>query len=1205
MLKHFLDNKSLPALAAALATVLAGLSAPTAFATTVDLGSSPPDISSAVNPNVVVTFDDSGSMGATALPDSMSDDYNKKYYYDPRQNLIYFDPLKDYPPPLRPDGTAFPDATYTAAWRDGICANWSGSYCYGAANTRNLSTQFHQNFANETSTTNRPNSTTTTLAAIPTGVRGSITAGFWFECPTSLSETGCVMKVIGTAADPKPAPAPPAVAVPITTRFANWYAYYRTRNLMTRTALSRVFGGTSLDNKVRVIWQTINADYGSTPAIRSREVQDLTGTWKQNFFNWMFDVTNNGGTPNRRATIEAGKVFERTLTSNYMNPYWYPPLVAGGTGRSLECRQNFHMLVTDGYWNEGDPGLPTPYLKVSDSFTLPDGKAYAPGTADTKVYSNVGNYDSSIANIGFNYWARDLQPSLDNKVPAFYTDRTAPSGVVVPPTDPGSVAAVYWNPANDPATWQHVVQYMVTLGIAGNLSFPGDYAALRAGTKAWPTPSNNSPPAVDDTWHAAVNSRGEYFSAKNPTELVDQMTTILTSILTRRGGSTSPAVSTGVLTSNTLAFSAGYDSADWSGFLLGQEILSDGTLLSPPKWDASCRLTGGPCASTGNSTNAAPNPTPANRVILTSDSTVGSGKPFRWSALSAVQQAALQLISLPSTLDTRGAERVDYLRGVRTSESLAGAQALRKRGSVLGAVVNAQPRFYGPVEGTFTDDFPVGSPEYNAATSGTGGKFSDFRRAQLSRKPRVYMAANDGMLHAFDASDGPDGGLEKWAFVPNTLIMNGKMKKLTEPAIGLLPTVDDRPVIGEVFRNGSWRSLLVGSLRFGGRGIYALDITSPDATEANAASKVLWEFNNLSPGGANLGYTYDSANVARLRNGKWVVLVSSGYFPAVGPDSTAPAALLDRTSLFVIDLETGLLLREIQTPAGVRSYGLSGPEVVGYGNGEFRNVDDFAVAGDLAGNLWRFDLTDASPANWSVDLMFSTYDNVAADVGKQPITVTPIAFGDKRSTVGKGAILVFGTGKYLGDSDRLAAGTPTQSYYGIKDMGKGMTRITKAELVEQTMVRLPSGTRTLTNLPVPGSSKGWRFNFPVLGERNVVTLTPVFANGTAIFSTVIPAGDNPCDPARTGAIIVVDAQNGTGPGTLLNEAFGGASATANAAGKDVANPPAAGALGAVTAIGGGAYTALGLTDAAGNPISLNVIPVWRRGSWREALDFNN
>ncbi len=78
--------------------------------------------------------------------------------------------------------------------------------------------------------------------------------------------------------------------------------------------------------------------------------------------------------------------------------------------------------------------------------------------------------------------------------------------------------AIYFNPANDPATWPHVVQYMIALGINGKLNFPTDYAALRAGSLAWPTPSqtgNSNPENLDDTWHAAVNSRGQYFSARD------------------------------------------------------------------------------------------------------------------------------------------------------------------------------------------------------------------------------------------------------------------------------------------------------------------------------------------------------------------------------------------------------------------------------------------------------------------------------------------------------------------------------------------------------------------------------------------------------------------------------------------------------------------------------------------------------------------
>lgn len=1175
---------------AGVLTLWAGLSGPAAIAGTVDLGTAPPDLSSAVNPNVIVTFDDSGSMGATALPDGMGDDYNNKYYYDPRQNLIYFDPLKDYPPPLRPDGSSFPNSTYSAAWRDGICANWTPSYCSGAANTKDLRSKFFESFANGTSTTNRPNSTTTTLASIPTGVRPTSGAGFWYNCPTDLSNTGCTLNVIGTAADPMPNPPAPAVKVPIDQRFANWYSYYRTRNLMTRSALSRTFGGPALDNKVRVIWQTINADFGGTPLIRSRQVQELTGTWKTSFFNWLFEVSNNGGTPNRRATIEAAKVAERSLTTDYMNPYWYPPLVAGGSGRSLECRQNFHMLVTDGYWNEGDPTLPTPYVKQNTSFTLPDGKAYSSADPLTKIYWNVAGtaYDSSISNIAFNYWARDLQPTLANKVPAYWADRSAPAGTVVPPNDPGSVPEVYWNPANDPATWQHVVQYMVALGIAGNLNYPGDYAALLAGTKAWTTPANNSAPGIDDTWHAAINSRGEFFSAKNPTELVDQMTTILTSILTRRGASTTPAVSTGVLTTTAKGFIAGYDSADWSGYLLAQQIDSNGNLLPTVDWDAGCLLTGGPCPSMGPSANF-PVPAPNSRVIVTSDGTINSGKPFRWASLSTAQQTAL------NATDSRGQERLNYLRGDRSSETLT-TLPLRKRGSLLGPVVNGQPRYYGPSETNYDDLWPAGSPEMSLPFKAA----SAYREQKLSRQERVFLASNDGMLHAFDMS-----GKERWAYIPSSLFPSGKLKTLTDRNAGLVPTVDDRPVIGDAYIRGQWRSVLIGTLRFGGRGVYVLDISDAanGESETSVAGKVLWEFNATSPGGANLGYTYDSANLARLSNGKWVVLISSGYFPNTGPDSLIAPAVANQTSLFVVDLETGSLIRELRTPATVVSYGLSGPEVVSYGRGENINIDSFAVAGDLAGNLWRFNLEDPNPTNWNVTLMFQTYDGVAADIGKQPITVTPIAFNDLRNK--DMAILLFGTGKYLGDSDRLATGTPQQYLYGIRDKGPTMPRVTQAQLLQQTMTNEAGNRRAITTNAISDTQEGWRINLPTLGERNVVTLTPIFVNGLAVYSTVIPAGDNPCDPSRTGAIVVVDAGTGGGPKDLLEGAFGAAPGAGKSwAGQVVANPPAAGALGAVNRPGGGALILPGILPVGGGPpVSLNVIPVWRRGSWREALDF--
>ena len=160
------------------------------------------------------------------------------------------------------------------------------------------------------------------------------------------------------------------------------------------------------------------------------------------------------------------------------------------------------MLVTDGYWNEGDPSIDnwnegdpsvdnSIFYDSETSITLPDGRAYNTGDLQTKVFWNVegSKYQSSLANIAFNYWAQDLRKDLDNNVPAYVPDTS--TGVTdsqpydpdaTPPADnPLNNKEIYFNPRNDPATWQHVVQFMVTLGIAGDRNFPDDWPCTARG----------------------------------------------------------------------------------------------------------------------------------------------------------------------------------------------------------------------------------------------------------------------------------------------------------------------------------------------------------------------------------------------------------------------------------------------------------------------------------------------------------------------------------------------------------------------------------------------------------------------------------------------------------------------------------------------------------------------------------------------------
>lgn len=1177
---------------ALLITLAAGLhTAPAQAATyyTVDLSNTPPDLTKSVDPNIAVTFDDSGSMASDYMGDTRPFDnyawtYNAPWLcagvIDPRvsaatdplrahaMNGVYYNPNVTYSPPLYEDGTSFPnaDATLAAVWNDGIQRNRPvNSGNPGTANF--MGTGY--------STWKCPYASNNPVGGGP----------YYYQLKSGVSIG--TLGAVNTAALYNAANWE-AVAVPAAQyqNWANWWAYYRTRNLMTRTALSRVFG--SLGDNIRVAYQNINnTTYrlvkDSTPIVA------FNGTARTAFFNWVYQVGASGSTPDRASTIRAGNFFEGGAPSGgkqftSADPYWNG--LAGADQADLTCRQNFHMLVTDGYWNESDPTLPTGYFNGETSRTLPDGTAYNTGDAASRIFWNVtgSTYNSSLANIAFYYWAKDARPDLANNVPAYFPDKTTGvTGSVVTGTitNPASIPEIYYNPANDPATWQHVVEFMITLGVAGTLNYPDDLTALRTGTTAWPRPANNAAPAIDDTWHASVNGRGDYFSASDPGELVTKLQDIINNIVARRTSSTAGSLSTAVLTVNTVSYSTGYDSSDWSGTATARNVDPDTGLFGGTLWDAGCKLSGGFCVATGGNLGAARDPD--TRVILTAQGTgAGQGIAFRWASLPTALQTLLNEDETGTT-DGNGSARLDFLRGDRSNEG----SLFHRRGSVLGAVVNSQALYVAGPDSGYSDTFPTGSPEQTAAA--LGNTYEKFVYDNQSRVPTIYLGSDDGMLHAFDATSTAAGGGERWAYVPYTLYPT--LSKVGAKSYVLQPMVDSTPVERDVFFGGAWHTILVGGLRLGGRGIYALDITDPTASESNPSAKVLWEFNSTSTGGADLGYTYGQPNVGRLANGKWVVLVPGGYFPN---GSTDAAASNTYSSLFVLDAQTGALIRELKTSSApqpaVVSYGLSSPVLGDYQNDQ---IDDVAFAGDLEGNLWRFDLSDPNPANWGVDLVFQP-----TTPGDRPITVMPRLFPDALT---RKFDVVFGTGKYLGLSDRTNAGVPTQAVYGIRDYGPAAASYpaTDSQLVQQDLAALANGARVLTDLPVTASKRGWYFLLDTAaGERSVVTPIALFNTNRAIITTLIPGGSDPCNPSRNGAVLVINAANG-GPSPGLSALAGGNTIATGygVAGTAVTNPPAAGMLPVAARVGGGNLMLPGILMPGGSTFQFSD-SYWRRRSWR-------
>jgi len=288
----------------------------------------------------------------------------------------------------------------------------------------------------------------------------------------------------------------------------------------------------------------------------------------------------------------------------------------------------------------------------------------------------------------------------------------------------------------------------------------------------------------------------------------------------------------------------------------------------------------------------------------------------------------------------------------------------------------------------------------------------------------VYVGANGGMLHAFRA----DNGTEIFGYVP--YLVFGHLKDYVDSSDGHRFYVDLTPTVkkGEKLLDGTGeQSILVGGLGKGGMGYFALDITHPNPM---TAAKVLWEFPRKDTSPANkavMGYSYSKPVVVKSYKPKeggytWVVIFGNGYNSSQDDGTSA---------LFILDAQTGAVIKHIPAGAGPDN-GMSSPIAVDV---DFDDVVDFVYAGDLKGNLWKFDLASSNVADWDVAFkkgaqpmpLFTALDGKG---NPQPITGTPDVMLHPNQ---HGLIVCFGTGKFLGESDYAAS--QIQTLYGIWDYG--------------------------------------------------------------------------------------------------------------------------------------------------------------------------
>lgn len=825
-------------------------------------------------------------------------------------------------------------------------------------------------------------------------------------------------------------------------------------------------------------------------------------------------------------------------------------------------------------WNP-DPAYTATTTAGTNTVTIVSTTGPTPGTPVVSSSTSGGTSDT-LADVAEYYYITDLRTTaLGNNL----------SGA------PGAVNGTDISANNvpssglDAASHQHMTTFTLGLGARGRMVFDpayesetastgGDFYSVKVGSTAngstvcswqasgscnWPTPASNAIENVDDLWHAAVDGRGTYFSAGNPTGLATALSSALAGVSARTGAAAAATTSNAFVTQgDNFLFRSTFVSQLWSGELMRQQLdINTGAVLPAIDWSAQAQLDANTARNIyffsaasatklatftlANLTTAGLNgnftlPHIASLSQLcgvgttclaswTSNTIYTAGEVYRngttWYQVNAPYTSgatfgATDLANTTVTLGEEGLNLVAFIKGDRTYEGLPTdvntGKYYRLRSHVLGDIVNSETNYVRSGLSPFYAD-----PGYTA-----------FNTSVTNRQPMVYVGANDGMLHAFYATSdmmssttgnivttggvNVTGGSEAWTFIPTAVIPN--LYKLADKNYPNQHQyyVDGSPVTADICISNCtsastavWKTILVGGLNGGGTSYYALDITNP------ANPKALWEFTD-----ANMGFTYGNPKVVKLQTGEWVVFFTSGYNNITGDG---------QGHLYAVDAYTGALVTSING-TGIINTGV-GSTTTPSGLGKLDTllaspgVDATVTAvyaGDMLGNLWRFDVNGNLGATGYDAQLLATLSGPSPASNVQPITTKPLL-----SLVGTTLVVYVGTGRYLGSTD--LTDTSQQSFYAIKDtFPTGTTPSTaiygnprtQGTFVQQTYTTAtcPIGTAsnicttgqsviTGSNNPVDfGSNAGWFFDFPTTAER--VNVDPAIIDQTLIINSNAP-----------------------------------------------------------------------------------------------------
>lgn len=1153
--------------------------------------------SGSVEPNLVFVFDDSGSMAWNYMyqydPEDVDGD-SDYYDYSPDINLIYYDPRIKYLPRINSDGT---NQTYSTASDSSFKVYFytpgsSSSTKYVSTVSINTSHKDNKNFPSNVSVvfsksdtsggvtatgtasvsngkitsltvtnggTGYTNTPTIKLNYVSGGKNKSTTCKFCTVTLTnSSSSSNANRKWLGTtdlnsgnffstgsgtkgylpdAGSPLASGANATVIYPNTAsssvtqypkfqertdctgtvctwaeernNYSIWKAFYSNRVQLARTGIGRAFQ--SLGPTLRLGWARINGLESSGQL--DAGVSLFTSARKSAFYTWLYgsDTNPSGDTPNRLAIDKVGSYFSRQDANG---PWGTNPLytstsssssTTGGTesiSNFASCRRSNVMLMTDGYWNGASANL--------SNIDGTDGPTISGPSGSTYKYTSSNPYkdttSNTLADVAMKYWNSDLQPNIANRV--------APV------------------PGINESFWQNVSFYGIGLGVYGTLEPSQDNLnKITNGDILWPVAASNSPTAIDDMWHAAVNTRGQFLSAGNSAELTSALEKMMVTINRISSSQSGVAVSTANLINGTRKYTPQYTTGSWSGNVIARNLNADTANEVSTAWQVESVD-----AVTGEAESTIPIAS-ARNIVVGTGAAVGAttrAVPFTYSGVTAAGLTTAMGGGVTSAL-------IDYLRGDATNEGTLGAY--RTRETRLGDIVNSTPIFVKQGIEFRYDNLPT------AKYSSAAASYRSFVTSQAANNDEgvLFVGANDGMLHAFrdgTASTTDNAGSEVFAYVPYAVLPN--IGSLASKSYTHQYFVDGPLTETSLYNGSAWSNVLLGSTGAGAKTIFALNVTDP--LNMNSGS-VMWEITPSRTGFGNLGHVLTDVQAGPLPSGDWVAIFGNGYFSTAG-----------KASLYVVNLATGALLKELVVDTGSGN-GLGGVRLV---RDDKQQVIG-AYAGDLKGKLWKFDLSGADSAAWTIGLSGSAL----LDLGTtKPMTAAPAVVKHPNG----GYVVSVGTGKFFESSDTST--TSQQGIYGVWDSvlfasqttnnivpatPSGVVQSGITNLVQQTITTnstvtrnyvtsdLTAATESLTYFEVSrntidwSSKRGWYINLPNTGERVVYPISVLQGRYLAV-DAISPSNvsSNSCTSAGQGSgyVYLIDGMTGSGPNETILDTNG-------------------------------------------------------------------